>query len=1061
MVDPESGIRSYAISVGMAPNDQSVLSRTPIDDVIPNTFASSLLASLDPSITYHVTLFATNGAGLESITTASVYFDISSPIISGGVTVSPNFKVASYVMGLLSNVTKGAESATCLLDTDVVSILFNAPQDEESGDSFEYELGIGFSPGNDDVMAFEGFPPLPLPNMGTTEGSGTSLYHRLLTRLNFASVGRRGVYFSIRARNRAGHFSMLSSNAVFIKSNLTLERNWIRDGVTDTGSDIEYQTSTHEIGASFRFGVNCLIAQGRWAVQGVDGNLTQPYQDLEVPFRFQNLITNQFHVSSDQVQLFSNETYRILVQVTDLSGEVHILRSDGVTVATKGLVPGIVRDGPIPEQDLNYQESTTSLTACWTAFGNGSPSQEIAYYEVAAGSDREFAITRSNIAPFTNVGLNTTHTFTSLSLSPQDVRYFVTVRAFSVSGAYAESLSNGIFVGLGHSIVPGTIFLPRYQSNVNSLSAYWPDFESSLPIRQYEWALGTELFSDDSLEEFCSDTDSDFADRFDMSGFVNVNLDTYINLQGLNLQDNMTYYLTLRVLDQAKKCIAVVSPEGVVIDQTPPTTTTTSLVGLSGEEAVILGPIQSRILESDFIIYTQPGTELDISWQPFMDPESGIDFYEVGIFEQLACGNASGGLGPPLVDFVEVGEALQTQFSPPEFESGVAYVCVVQATNRAGVTGSAYSQPILLDDLAPFGGDVKDGEAWEGDRTYQSDLSMLSAVFAHARLPPNPTVGVAPNAPCPRNRFYELSSLDSDWTPLSSATRLVGFESSSIVYSGSQVGVADTPPGVSITMTRDPNSAEEEVFSGGYLTPTDLSRGGTFQADILAADGGSESFESNSVTSVLFIDTGGVAAMSDLLAKFEPDAADFDLTSNSPTAFSAFGLQIYRAFSNATTSLPPRVVLWASDGTTGSLNHPIFVRGDIPGVDLDVPNTYRLEFEVEQQDTYIFRTAHLFVNGILMASLQGLPLLSNNTQVVLHAFNRGGFLPDLTTSDLSVRAVFANVTVPSVVESLCEFGSPFHSRRSPVVQFRAWAGTEPGLDDVVPAQVRISTMDSL
>lgn len=1051
MVDPESGIRQYAIAIGLSPTDQSVLSKTTLSggqDL--SYFTSALLSPLDHTLPHYIVLFATNGANLEGITVSDpVRFDISSPIISegeegGGVLVHPNFRVASYVMDVLSNVSSAAESAICLLDTDVVSISFSAPQDPKSDDAgLSYEIGIGLTPGADDLMRYESFIPisLPGPNNG---GSSSLLYHRLHP-LDFADAGRRGVYFSVRVRNAVGRCSTLTSNPVFIKSTLTRQLDWIWDGV-GSDSDLDYQTSTVEIGAIFFFGVNCPIRQGRWAVEGVDGNLTQPYTDLD-PFQYQNPLGNVFRVTSDQVVLYEKETYRVLVQVTDYSGEVHILRSDGVTVTTRALKPGLVRDGVIPDQDLNYQESVTSLSASWSGFGDGTPEQELAYYEVAAGSDRQWPNTRSDIAPFTHVGLDSSHTFADLRLSPDHVRYFFTVRAYAVSGAYAEVSSNGISVGFRHSIVPGVILLPHFQSDVTTLAAHWTEFESSVPIRQYEWALGSEYFNDDQVEEFCLDSGSNHSEAFDVSGFTAVGLDTYVAVRGIALRDNTTYYFTLRALDQANRCTVVTSPMGVTIDQTPPT-------GPPGPTGVVLGPMESRREgEEGFVVYVRAGEQLRVEWDAFLDEESGVDCYEVGFFQQLACGNNSI-LGEAVVDFMRItGEEREAVFTGLPLSMGVSYVGVVRATNRAGVTGYAYSEPVVLDDWAPRVGVVRDGEEWGRDLAYQSNLSMLSAVFTHAQLPSEADIEEVPEGrPCPTREFNL-----TEWTPLPSPVRVSGYTSSSITYLDSHAYASDESQQLFVDTSRDLTSTIVEVLSGSHQTRVDLSKGGIVQADIVLASGNLPEFQMNAVTSLLFIDSG---TTSDVLAVFQEDAPEFAFDDDSPP-FRAFGLQLYKEFVNATTSLPQRVILWAANAHT--LGQPIHVSRDLSGVDLDIANRYRIEFEEEQLDTELVRTAHLYVNEILMASLHGLPPLSNHTRVVFHTFNRQGYVPPPTDppAPIMVQASLANVSLPLLTGHLCDYGEPFHTRGSPVVEFRAWAGSRAGLDDVQEAKVSSQCTNTL
>ena len=122
---------------------------------------------------------------------------------------------------------------------------------------------------------------------------------------------------------------------------------------------------------------------------------------------------------------------------------------------------------------MNYQEPMDTLWTHWSGFGDGSPEQEITFYEVAAGSDREYPSTRTDIAPFTNVGLNTSHTFHNLNLVPESIIYYITVRAHTVSGAFVDATSNGISVGYQHGIIPG-------ENNLEQISVRYHNCEPVL-----------------------------------------------------------------------------------------------------------------------------------------------------------------------------------------------------------------------------------------------------------------------------------------------------------------------------------------------------------------------------------------------------------------------------------------------------------------------------------------------------------------------------------------------------------------------------------------------------
>ena len=98
---------------------------------------------------------------------------------------------------------------------------------------------------------------------------------------------------------------------------------------------------------------------------------------------------------------------------------------------------------------------------------------EIDHYEIAIGTDRRYPKTRTNVWPFTNVGLNVTWTISDLKLIPRKAIYYVTVRAYSVSSAMVEVTSNGIRVGYGsHIVSTGTIELAKYVVLVNKHSDY-------------------------------------------------------------------------------------------------------------------------------------------------------------------------------------------------------------------------------------------------------------------------------------------------------------------------------------------------------------------------------------------------------------------------------------------------------------------------------------------------------------------------------------------------------------------------------------------------------------
>ena len=886
-----------------------------------------------------------------------------------------------------------------------------------------YKFGVGYSPGNDDLFEFQPISPVPF----ATDGVDRNILHYQLHPINFTNAQRQGVFFSIQVYNCHGLYSLLSSNAVYIKSDLTLKPSWIHDG-NNTDSDIEYQTSITDVRASVFVGVNCPIQRAQWAVESVDGLLAQDYIEVEDVTDSLNRLNNTFLLSSDRVTLYHDESYRVLFQAVDYSGEVFILQSNGFTVTTSAVRPGLVRDGSIPGQDLNYQEPTNALWAHWLGFGDGLPEQEIAYYEVAAGSDREYPSTRSDISPFINVGLNTSHVFYDLDLVPELVTYYVTVRAHTVSGAYIDATSNGISVGYRRGIIPGDILLSRYQYDTTTVNVYWGEFESDLPIRQYEWAIGTTNFTESVLETFCDNTESNFTNYFDVFGFTNVYLDTTATATGLSLEHNTTYYVVLRAIDQAKKCRAVLSSNGLTIDTTDP-------ISNQSPRSIIVGPIESRETvpeDEQYVVYVQPEQAIDVTWDTFQDAESGIMSYEVGIFEQVGgCDNNSNSLAP-IRDFIGVGDKRELSFGKLNLQEGISYVVVVRATNKAGLTGNGYSQPIVLDSTTPIAGTVKDGDSWENDITYQSDLSMLSAVFTHTKLPASNVSGTLfEDGPCPTVAFFDFQTLTPPWEAVSTAT-VIGHEFSTIEYRSSEVGLSSNPPGVQITTF---NELNRQIVTGAYEVDVQLSNGGVVSVDILTAFG-TRSLENNAVTAVTFIDS----EQPNVIPLFEPEVTNIEFPD-----INAFGMQIYRNESLQS------VVLWTK--STNSLSRPIYVRQDLSHINLTLVHTYSINFQVDPPS---LRKAELYIDGILEATLEDLPPFSDNTSIILHVFNKLGRIPPIVGSSPTptVQTVFGNVHLPLGMGHLCDYGTPFFNLGSPVVEFRAGIGTFPGTVDVRDYEVR-------
>ena len=612
----------------------------------------------------------------------------------------------------------------------------------------------------------------------------------------------------------------------------------------------------------------------------------------------------------------------------------------------------------------------------------------------------------------------------------------MTVRATAVSGAIAEVTSNGITVGHRHSIHPGHITLNPFSSNSTQFSVYWEEFQSNVPIRSYEVAIGTIDFNTSQLEEMCDDYLSKFESKFEILSFESVGLDTSLFLTNLSLTHNTTYYVTIRSIDEANNCLSVAS-SGMLVDLSGP---------ISPSESINLGSPESLIgITRSFphIVFVQSGQDLKVSWNEFVDDESGIEYYEIGVFEQRDCGsneNLSSLASYP--DYVSVGLELSFTFNALGFVSDSVYVVAVKATNRAGLSGVTYSQPILLDSTTAIPGTVKDGLVWEDDLVFQSDLSTLTGVFSHAKLASQYPGVVLESDPCPNTTFYSLTREDSAWNKLSPLTIISGIDSSSLQYSDQQINISSN--GLRIATEFDGVG----IASGGYYTNIDMQDRGLLSLAIqtpLGEDLRDRELQKQTITSLVFVDNPDDSTLVDF---------EYELRGNSGRQslldVNAIGLQIHQNFNES----EQKIVIWSS--FNDPLKPIVYVAHNIASIDLNITHKFTLDFQSEQIDTGLQHWVDVYIDDQLTASLHGITSLSNNTQMTVHVYNRNGFVPSISEDGYfpRVETIFANVSLPRQHRlHICDFGRPFYSATSPITQFSVGVGTSPEHTDVVPLKV--------
>lgn len=513
------------------------------------------------------------------------------------------------------------------------------------------------------------------------------------------------VYVTVRAFNKAGLYHQQRSAPIVISSRPSLR---VIDGPSDT--DIDFQSSLGVLQGRWIYSDPCPITQAEWSVELLDGSVFKPFSIIPKGLS---------HFYSDMVTLQNGITYINVVKIRDALNRTRISISNGIAVKIQPPVPGSVRDGLA--EDINYQESTLTLSANWDVFGkskkSNDPTQNILYYEVAIGNDRRFPKTRTNIHYFENVGLNTSYTFTGLNLTAKVVQYFITVRAMSLAGSTQESYSNGIRVGYRNEIISGQIEHSKVQSSTSEVAASWTGFQADMGIDYFQIGLSSYSLQLPNGTLNCIEFDAVVPDLDEVPLFK-VKRDTFYQFKDLHLKHNHLYYVVVIATDVTGRCIGN-QGEPILIDTTPPNP----------------GSIYVGGKEGDNVLYSVVSDHLELAWDPFQDDESKVKQYQISIYTTNVCSdkdvvNIENSALYTLVREDKVENDNKIVFYDLQLAPDTLYVGRIKAWNEAGLEASVISKHIRFDFTSPMPGVVKRGQNWFKELSFQPFTDHLNGLLA-------------------------------------------------------------------------------------------------------------------------------------------------------------------------------------------------------------------------------------------------------------------------------------------------------------------------------------------
>jgi len=241
------------------------------------------------------------------------------------------------------------------------------------------------------------------------------------------------------------------------------------------------------------------------------------------------------------------------------------------------------------------------------------------------------------------------------------------------------------------------IYINQYNTNVSSIYFNFTEFaptngtsgEVAIGRVQYFWGLGTQPGLDDVLAGNRVDTDINFTtttqDPLTGQDYTQRLYPVSQTLPGVAFINGQRYY-------------AVVTASS--IDDTSLVSNLTSQPTLTDTDPPFLPPGSVIDNTADYqIVQSQDDTDqMGASWDDFLDPQSGIAYYQYQIRQEVSDRPGAGQktIYNNITDLIYVGLETSGVAKNISLTPGDRYVVLVNATNNAGLTAYAQSPTLLI-----------------------------------------------------------------------------------------------------------------------------------------------------------------------------------------------------------------------------------------------------------------------------------------------------------------------------------------------------------------------------
>ena len=615
--------------------------------------------NLKENQTYYVTVRALNAAGLATtLLLEELVIDQTLPTAQNG---SVKDGRSGYDIDFMSL-------------NDSVSATWENIKDQESGiDMFEY--CVGTTPFNCVIKPFN------------SVGRNTSFVCQ-----DCKIQAEVKVFTRVRATNGAGISAIFTSNGFTVDSSPP-EIGHVLDGEKAETPDVE-KVDRDWLPTVTWYGAQDIqsgLRECQWIIEMHDNNEKLAVYNKTLDKA--NITYNVRHTerASAQQELSTNASYFSAIRCTNNAGITSYQYSNGWSAVDQWPVTSYVYDG-LASRDLEYDIMGEALGASWGAF-YGDAKDPVIGYEWAVGTLGE----PEDIMEYTEVGL---HTRVSKLLSDSNielepgVKYYVTVRATSLSGRTSNKSSNGFIVDKTAptaGVVKVTHKIMNQTANEIDYTLTWEGFEDlETGIRRYEFCLGY-------IKDVCS---------IDLK---TAGLELQGTVEDFTPADLNTPFYGIVIATNNAGLKTTVSSKAIKIDFTPPIPGT-----------VIDGVDKDVDSINDM-------AALVTTWSGFADPETGLEKCRLSVTEE----------GPSGVHLILRSTVNGTGSRSHKFIviPGVKYTSMISCRNPDGFKTSVSSNGVVCDSTPPIAGKIFHGTDQNPDIGYQSSTKTLEVYWSPGHDP--------------------------------------------------------------------------------------------------------------------------------------------------------------------------------------------------------------------------------------------------------------------------------------------------------------------------------------